>query len=53
MSGGGESAEAAFRTVRPYLVGHDVFQLEAPAPGRYPLVPNDRWADPGTELRPI
>jgi glucarate dehydratase len=29
MGGGGESAEAAFRTVRPYLVGHDVFQLEA------------------------
>jgi glucarate dehydratase len=22
-------------------------------PGWYPLVPNDRWADPGTELRPL
>lgn len=29
MGGGGQSAEAAFAAVRPYLVGHDVFQLEA------------------------
>lgn len=29
MGGGGESAEAAFRAVRPYLLDHDVFQLEA------------------------
>jgi glucarate dehydratase len=29
MGGGGQSAEAAFRAVRDYLVGHDVFQLEA------------------------
>lgn len=29
MGGGGESAEAVFRAVHPYLVGHDVFQLEA------------------------
>jgi glucarate dehydratase len=29
MGGGGASAEAAFAALRPYLVGHDVFQLEA------------------------
>lgn len=29
MGGGGESAEAAFRALKPYLVGHDPFQLEA------------------------
>ncbi|MEW9550010.1 enolase C-terminal domain-like protein [Nonomuraea sp. NPDC050783] len=29
MGGGGESAEAAFRALLPYLRGHDPFQLEA------------------------
>jgi glucarate dehydratase len=29
MGGGGESAEAAFRGLKPYLVGHDPLQLEA------------------------
>ena len=29
MGGGGEGAEASFRALRPYLVGHDPFQLEA------------------------
>ncbi|CAA9575680.1 MAG: Glucarate dehydratase [uncultured Thermomicrobiales bacterium] len=29
MGGGGEGAEAAFRGLRPYLVGHDPTQLEA------------------------
>lgn len=29
MGGGGQSAEAAFRGMRDYLIGHDVFQLEA------------------------
>ena len=29
MGGGGESAEAAFRGLKPYLVGHDPFELEA------------------------
>lgn len=29
MGGGGESAEAAFRALRPYLVGHDPARLEA------------------------
>ncbi|MEM8556347.1 MAG: enolase C-terminal domain-like protein [Bacteroidota bacterium] len=29
MGGGGESAEAAFRGLKPYLVGHDPMQLEA------------------------
>jgi glucarate dehydratase len=29
MGGGGESAEAAFRALKSYLVGHDVFELEA------------------------
>src|SRR5688500_18638746 len=29
MGGGGESAEAAFRALAPYLIGHDPFQLEA------------------------
>ena len=29
MGGGGESAEAAFRGLKSYLVGHDVFELEA------------------------
>jgi glucarate dehydratase len=29
MGGGGESAEAAFAGLKPYLVGHDPFQLEA------------------------
>jgi glucarate dehydratase len=29
MGGGGESAEAAFRGLRSYLVGHDPFDLEA------------------------
>ncbi|MFI6537412.1 enolase C-terminal domain-like protein [Nonomuraea sp. NPDC050547] len=29
MGGGGESAEAAFRALLPYLTGHDPFQLEA------------------------
>lgn len=29
MGGGGESAEAAFQALKPYLVGHDPFQLEA------------------------
>lgn len=29
MGGGGESAEAAFRALRHYLIGHDVFELEA------------------------
>lgn len=28
MGGGGESAEAAFRALKTYLVGHDPFQLE-------------------------
>ncbi|WP_315927672.1 enolase C-terminal domain-like protein [Mesorhizobium sp. SP-1A] len=28
MGGGGESAEAAFRALKPYLVGHDPFELE-------------------------
>jgi glucarate dehydratase len=28
MGGGGESAEAAFRALLPYLVGHDPFDLE-------------------------
>ncbi|MEV0999741.1 enolase C-terminal domain-like protein [Nonomuraea sp. NPDC050202] len=29
MGGGGESAESAFRALKPYLEGHDPFQLEA------------------------
>lgn len=29
MGGGGESAEAAFRGLKPYLLGHDPTQLEA------------------------
>ncbi|MER7504775.1 enolase C-terminal domain-like protein [Nonomuraea pusilla] len=29
MGGGGESAEAAFRALLPYLKGHDPFQVEA------------------------
>jgi glucarate dehydratase len=29
MGGGGESAEIAFRGLRPYLLGHDPFELEA------------------------
>jgi glucarate dehydratase len=29
MGGGGESAEAAFRALKPYLVGHNPFDLEA------------------------
>jgi glucarate dehydratase len=29
MGGGGESAEAAFRGLRGYLIGHDPFELEA------------------------
>jgi glucarate dehydratase len=29
MGGGGESAEAAFQWLKSYLVGHDVFELEA------------------------
>ena len=29
MGGGGESAEAAFQGLKPYLVGHDPFELEA------------------------
>ncbi len=29
MGGGGESAEAAFRSLNQYLIGHDPFQLEA------------------------
>lgn len=29
MGGGGESAEAAFKALKPYLVGHDPFDLEA------------------------
>ena len=29
MGGGGESAEAAFRGLRSYLLGHDPFELEA------------------------
>jgi glucarate dehydratase len=29
MGGGGQSAEQAFRALRPYLAGHDPFQLEA------------------------
>lgn len=29
MGGGGESAEAAFRGLKTYLVGHDPFELEA------------------------
>lgn len=28
MGGGGESAEAAFHALKPYLVGHDPFELE-------------------------
>src|SRR5690242_10719211 len=28
MGGGGESAEAAFRGLKPYLVGHDPARLE-------------------------
>jgi glucarate dehydratase len=29
LGGGGESAEAAFRSLKPYLIGHDPMQLEA------------------------
>jgi glucarate dehydratase len=29
MGGGGESAESAIRSLKPYLVGHDPFDLEA------------------------
>jgi glucarate dehydratase len=29
MGGGGESAEAAFRSLKPYLVGHNPFEFEA------------------------
>ncbi|MFC7102994.1 enolase C-terminal domain-like protein [Nonomuraea rubra] len=29
MGGGGESAESAFRALKPYLEGHDPFRLEA------------------------
>src|ERR671922_596558 len=29
MGGGGESAEAAFRGLKSYLLGHDPFELEA------------------------
>ena len=29
MGGGGESAELAFNALRPYLLGHDPFELEA------------------------
>jgi len=29
MGGGGESAEAAFRGLKPYLIGHDPFRVEA------------------------
>lgn len=29
MGGGGESAEAAFSSLKPYIVGHDPFELEA------------------------
>ncbi len=29
MGGGGESAEAAFRALKPYLLGHNPFDLEA------------------------
>lgn len=29
MGGGGESAELAFRSLKPYLLGHDPLQLEA------------------------
>jgi glucarate dehydratase len=29
MGGGGESAEGAFRSIKPYLVGHDPLQLES------------------------
>ncbi len=29
MGGGGESAEAAFKALKPYLLGHDPFELEA------------------------
>ena len=29
MGGGGESAEASFRVLKNYLVGHDPFALEA------------------------
>lgn len=29
MGGGGESAEAAFHALSPYLIGHDPFELEA------------------------
>jgi glucarate dehydratase len=29
MGGGGESAELAFRGLKPYLIGHDPFELEA------------------------
>ena len=29
MGGGGESAEVAFQGLKPYLVGHDPFELEA------------------------
>ena len=29
MLGGGEFAEAAFRGLKSYLVGHDLFELEA------------------------
>ena len=28
MGGGGESAEAAFKALKPYLLGHDPFELE-------------------------
>ena len=27
MGGGGESAEAAFRSLKPYLVGHNPFEI--------------------------
>ena len=29
MGGGGEAAESAFLALKPYLAGHDPFQLEA------------------------
>jgi len=34
-------------------LGGYTYDRDPGRPGWYPLVPNDRWADPATELRPI
>ena len=34
-------------------LGGYAYDRDPGRPGWYPLVPNDRWADPGKELRPI